>query len=103
MNTPVQLYKPVSTKTAAFVGTQVGGLAVGLAAAEEAERKRLAYEQNVKDVIASKLEVGSAHDKLKYCYDEMIKIIMTNETTRRDWEETIAEVQAKLKKEYKAF
>ena len=101
LNMPMQYSKPVSATTAAFVGTRIGGVAVGIAAANEAEKKRAAYEQNVKDVIASKLAVGSAHDKLLYCYDEMIKIIKTNDKTRKDWEYRESMIDSELHEKYK--
>lgn len=86
LHAPLEMYKPVSSTTAAYVGTKIGGLAVGLAAAQEAERKKLVYEQNVRDVIRSKLSVGNAHDKVEYCFNEMVRIIKKNEKARNDWE-----------------
>ena len=101
LNQPLQLYTPVSSTTAAFIGTQIGGVAVGLAAAAEAERKMAAFKQNEKDVIEAKIAMGSAYDKVKYCYDEMIKIIMTNENTKSDWIKREKKIDDKLHEEYK--
>jgi len=101
LNQPLQLYTPVSSTTAAFIGTQIGGVAVGLAAAAEAERKMAAFKQNEKDVIEAKIAMGSAYDKVKYCYEEMIKIIMTNENTKNDWMQREKKIDDELNEKYK--
>ena len=98
---PMQYTKPVSATTAAYVGTAIGGAAVGMVAANQAEKDRIAYEKNVRDVIESKLAVGSARDKVRYCYDEMIKIIKTNDKTKKDWEYTESIIDSELHQQYK--
>ena len=100
MNQPLQLYKPVSSTTAAYIGTRIGGLAVGIAAASEAERKREDYEKNVIDVINSQMARKSTHDRLKYCFDEIIKIIMTNEKTKKDWQNIENTIDSELHEKY---
>ncbi len=101
---PLRLTKPVSPYTAAYAGTMVGGVAVGMVAANDAVKKEMAYEKNVKDVIASNLRVGNAYDKAEYCLASIESIISTNVETKNDWDrkkdDLLDEMRTELSKKY---
>ena len=101
INAPLQLTKPVSPYSAAQLGTMMGGVAVGLVAAQTAYEKEIAYEKNVKDVIASNLKIGNARDKVTYCYSSIEAILEKNEVARNDWKSKKADIKAELDKQYR--
>lgn len=101
LNMPPIYSKPVSATTAAAIGSSIGGLAVGIAAAADAERNRIAFEKNVREVEEAKLAVGTAHSKLQYCYNEMVKIIKKNPRARSDWEFEEKLVESGIREKYK--
>ena len=85
LHTPLQLTQPVSPYTAAFLGTKIGGAAVGVVAAQNAIEKQRAYEKNVIDVIESSIRKGNALDKVTYCYESIESIIERKPELRDDW------------------
>lgn len=101
INAPLQLTKPVSPYSAAQLGTMMGGVAVGLVAAQNAIEKQKAYEQNVKDVIASNLRIGNARDKVTYCYLSIEAIIERKESIKADWQSKKDSIKAELDKKYR--
>ena len=103
LNTPLQLTKPVTPYTAAFLGTQIGGVAVGIVAAQSAIEKQKAYEKNVIDVIESSLRTGNALDKVTYCYDSIESIIGKKDDTRHNWENEKRDIDLEFRKKYKVI
>lgn len=100
LNQPIQYKKPMSTREAAYAGTMIGGVAVGMAAAMEAERKRKEYEQNALDVIKSKIEVGNAYETAERCYNEMVHILNKYPSAGNDWRDKESSIMKHLNKEY---
>jgi len=100
LNQPIQYKKPMSAKEAAYAGTMLGGVAVGMAAAMEAERKRKEYEQNALEVIKSKIEVGNAYETAERCYNEMVHILNKYPSAGNDWRDKENSIMKKLNKEY---
>lgn len=92
LHTPLAMTKSPNPYTAAYLGTMIGGVAVGMVAAHNAIEKQKAYEQNVKDVFLSKFETGNAYDKLNDCYWSIISILEQKESTKSDWENTVDEI-----------
>lgn len=103
LDTPLQLSRPVSAYTAAFWGTKIGGVAVGMVAAQDAIEQQKAYEENVKNVLASNLSKGNAYDKVNYCYVTIESIIEKRECTRVDWECQKSAVKRALDSKYKVM
>lgn len=101
LNTPLQLTKPVNPYTAAFIGTQIGGAAVGVVAAQNAIEKQMAYEKNVRDVIESSIRTGNALDKVKYCYESIESIIRKNPDVRDNWANEKEKIDNEIKKQYR--
>lgn len=101
LNAPLHMTRPVSPCTAAAFGNMVGGTAVGIAAAYTAAQKEARYQQNVRNVIESKINVGNAYDKVHNCYLSIISIIETNEKTKEDWEKVKTSVDNEMNEKYK--
>ena len=101
ISAPLQLTKPVSPYSAAQLGTMMGGVAVGLVAAQTAYEKQIAYEQNVKEVIDSNLKIGNARDKVTYCYLSIEAIIEQKESIKADWQSKKEAIKAELDSQYR--
>lgn len=101
LNTPLRLTKPVNPYTAAYFGTQIGGIAVGMVAAQNAIEKEKAYQKNVTDVIVAELKTGNAYDKVEYCYQSIETILSQNEYTNNDWNEEKQLIKDEMNKKYK--
>lgn len=100
LNQPLELSRPISPYTAAMLGTQIGGVAVGVVAAQNAIEKQKTYEKNKVDVIRSQIKVGNALDKLTYCHASVIEILKTSEETKSDWENRKFEIEKEMKERY---
>ena len=101
LRTPLQLTRPVSPYTAAAIGTQIGGVAVGVAAAQNALKKQEAYEKNVKDVIMASIKTGNALDKVTYCYESIISIILKKPISADDWRKVTTSVDNEIREKYR--
>lgn len=86
LNAPLQSVVPRSPQSAAFLGTIIGGAAVGIAAGLEAVEKQKAYEQNRIDVIIAQTKKLSASDALISCIKQIESILMENSKTKEAWE-----------------
>lgn len=101
LNSPIKYTKPVSPTTAAYVGTQIGGLAVGLVAAQEAQRKQLEYIKNAQRVILSEIAIGDAKAQAEKCIQRMVSILNTNDKLRDHWNSKVLEIEKEIKSQYK--
>jgi len=101
LTTPLRLTKPTSPYTAAIVGTQIGGVAVGMVAAQNAIEKQKAYEKNVLNVIEASLKQGNAFDKAMYCFESIENIIRKDFDTKNDWYNEKEKIEIELKKKYR--
>ncbi len=98
---PLRLTKPVSPYTAAYFGTRIGGMAVGMVAAQNAIEKEKAYQKNVDDVIEAEINRGNAYDKVEYCYQSIVAILSQDKYTYNNWYNEKQLIKAELDKKYK--
>ena len=97
--TPLKLTNPVNPYTAAYIGTKIGGAAVGMVAAQDAIEKERAYQQNAIDVITAELKTGNAYDKVECCYQSIVNILSKNEYANSDWNKEKQLIKDKTRKE----
>lgn len=98
---PLKLTKPISPYSAAYFGTRIGGLAVGMVAAQDAIEKEKAYQRNIAEVIESDLKIGNILDKIQYCYRSIENILDNNTYTKESWTKAKQQVYREMEKEYK--
>lgn len=101
MNTPIILKKPHSPYSAAYVGTKVGGTAVGIVAAEQAKEKQIAYEQSLKAVCSADSEKRHSINRIENCCGTILKIIRKKEHLKNDWNKEKNTIKSNLEEEYK--
>lgn len=70
--------KPMSSTTAAFIGSQVGGTAVGVASALEAKSKEEQYKKDMERYHEKNMKRYTTERDIKIVYDEIIKWINKN-------------------------
>lgn len=85
LRVPLQLLIPRSPQSAAFIGTLIGGVSVGMFAGLDAIEKRKAYNQNRIDIIKSQISQQGAADKLNFCMKQIEAILLNYDMTREDW------------------
>lgn len=100
LHTPLKLTKPVNSYTAAYIGTKIGGAAVGMIAAQNAIEKEKAYQKNAIDVIVAELKTGNAYDKVEYCYQSIVNILSENEYANSDWNKEKQLIKDEMMKKY---
>ena len=89
LTTNLKPIAPMSASNAGIIGSAVGGPAIGVAAAIDAEAKRIKYEQDkerYKQKQIEKSELPLVKKRLEKCYDEIISIIKKNAEASKYWE-----------------
>lgn len=101
LNTKLIHKKPLDSYSAAYIGTLVGGVAVGMVAAHEAEGKQESYKQSVKDAYSSDREKKHLINRIDNCCGNILKIIRKKENLKNDWNKEKATIKAKLGEQYR--
>lgn len=93
--------KPMSSTNAAIIGSAVGGTAVGMAAAIDAEKKQAQYEQNYSRYISNHVSKVRINSDIAWCYRRIEGEISKNENAKFFWENKKREVISKHQREYR--
>ena len=101
LTAPLTPSRPIDPYTAGFIGSQIGGVVVGVVAAENAIIKEQQYQEQVQKVIESKINVGNALDKVQSCYLSIEAILNSKESTKKVWETEKNSIYNELHGKYK--
>lgn len=101
LNTPLILKKSHSPYTAAYLGTKVGGTAVGVVAAQQAKEKQKAYEQSLYAAHSADSEKKHSINRIENCCGTILKIVKKKEELKNDWDKEKAAVRTKLDEQYR--
>jgi hypothetical protein len=85
LNTPLQLTKPMSASSVAFLGTMVAGSSVGMIKGVEAIKKQELYEQNKKDVVQANIVQECSYRNLDDCIKQIDFILSSDDKTKDSW------------------
>ena len=92
--------QPISPTTSAFIGSKIGGTAVGVAAAMDAQKKKENYEQAYSKYISEESNRMQHRIDIKIKYGEIVYEIESNESAKKLWGKIKEEVETKHKQEY---
>lgn len=101
LNTPLILKKPHSPYSAAYLGTKIGGTAVGVVAAQQTKEKQEAYEKSLKAAYTSDSNKKHSINRIENCSGTILKIVKRKEHLKNDWNKEKAAIKAKLDEQYK--
>jgi hypothetical protein len=85
LNTPLQLTKPMSASSVAFLGTMVAGSGVGMIKGVEAIKKQELYEKNKKDVVQANIVQECSYRNLDDCIKQIDLILSSDDKTKDSW------------------
>jgi hypothetical protein len=83
--TPFKYKKPIIAKSAAVLGTVVGGATVGALAAIGAAKKMEQYVENERNCISSNIATASAQDKAEYYFYKVQSVLYEYDDVYTDW------------------
>lgn len=94
-------YIPMSTEKAAFIGTKVGGTAVGVAAALNAEKKQEQYKKDMQRYNETEAKKGSSIKETEEIFNRIESIICNNNTANEEWNTIKNNISKQLLQEYR--